>query len=50
MAEPADCGLGYLAQFDSLGAIWAAHEDRRHKFHGIIHLAEAAGVAIRAGR
>jgi len=36
MAEPADCGLGYLAQFDSLGAIWAAHEDRRHKFHGIL--------------
>ena len=25
MAEPADCGLGYLAQFDSFGAIWAAH-------------------------
>jgi len=50
MAEPADCGLGYLAQFDSLAAIWAAHEDRRHKFHGIFHLVEAAGVDIRAGR
>ena len=36
MAEPADSGLGYLAQFDSLSAIWAAHEDRRHKFHGIV--------------
>jgi 8-oxo-dGTP pyrophosphatase MutT (NUDIX family) len=36
MAEPADCGLGYLAQFDSVGAIWAAHEDRHHKFHGIL--------------
>ena len=35
MAEPAHSGLGYLAQFDSLGAIWAAHEDRRHKFHGL---------------
>ena len=44
MAEPADCGLGYLAQFDSLGAIWAAHEDRRHKFHGIFDRVEAAGV------
>ena len=44
MAEPADCGLGYLAQFDSLEAIWAAHEDRRHKFHGIFDRVEAAGV------
>jgi len=44
MAEPADCGLGYLAQFDSLEAIWAAHEDRRHKFHGIFDRIEAAGV------
>jgi len=44
MAEPADCGLGYLAQFDSLDAIWAAHEDRRHKFHGIFDRVEAAGV------
>ena len=44
MAEPADCGLGYLAQFDSLGAIWSAHEDRRHKFHGIFDRVEAAGV------
>jgi 8-oxo-dGTP pyrophosphatase MutT (NUDIX family) len=44
MAEPADCGLGYLAQFDSLEAIWAAHEDRRHKFHGIFDRIEAAGI------
>jgi 8-oxo-dGTP pyrophosphatase MutT (NUDIX family) len=44
MAEPADCGLGYLAQFESVGAIWAAHEDRRHKFHGIFDRVEAAGV------
>jgi len=44
MAEPADCGLGYLAQFESLDAIWAAHEDRRHKFHGIFDRVEAAGV------
>jgi 8-oxo-dGTP pyrophosphatase MutT (NUDIX family) len=47
MAEPADCGLGYLAQFDSFGAIWAAHEDRRHKFHGIFDRVEAAGVDVR---
>ena len=36
MAEPAEYGLGYLAQFDSLDALWAAHADGRHKFHGII--------------
>ena len=35
MAEPADCGLGYLAGFDSVDALWAAHADGRHKFHGI---------------
>ena len=46
MAEPADCGLGYLAQFDSIAAIWAAHEDRRHKFHGIFDRVEAAGVDV----
>jgi len=50
MAEPADSGLGYLAQFDSLGAIWAAHEDRRHKFHGIFHRAAMAGLDVRAAR
>jgi 8-oxo-dGTP pyrophosphatase MutT (NUDIX family) len=36
MAEPAEYGLGYLGQFESLEALWAAHADRRHKFHGII--------------
>ncbi len=36
MAEPAEYGLGYLAQFESAQALWAAHADRRHKFHGII--------------
>ena len=36
MAEPAEYGLGYLAQFDSLGGLWDAHADGRHKFHGII--------------
>ena len=36
MAEPAEYGLAYLAQFESLPALWTAHDDRRHKFHGII--------------
>jgi 8-oxo-dGTP pyrophosphatase MutT (NUDIX family) len=36
MAEPAEYGLAYLAQFESLDDLWAAHVDRRHKFHGII--------------
>jgi 8-oxo-dGTP pyrophosphatase MutT (NUDIX family) len=35
MAEPAEYGLGYLAQFRSLDELWAAHADRRHKFHGV---------------
>jgi len=49
MAEPADCGLGYLAQFDGLDAIWAAHADGRHKFHGVLDRVHAAGVAFRRG-
>jgi recombination protein RecT len=36
MAEPAEYGLVYLAQFESLEELWAAHADRRPKFHGII--------------
>ena len=44
MAEPADCGLAYLSQFDSLESLWAAHADGRHKFHGILDRVEAAGV------
>lgn len=36
MAEPAEYGLGYLAQFESLSDLLAAHADGRHKFHGII--------------
>ena len=35
MAEPAEYGLGYLAQFRSLDELWAAHADGRHKFHGV---------------
>jgi 8-oxo-dGTP pyrophosphatase MutT (NUDIX family) len=36
MAEPAEYGVGYLAQFASLDDVWAAHADGRHKFHGIV--------------
>jgi 8-oxo-dGTP pyrophosphatase MutT (NUDIX family) len=36
MAEPAEYALAYLAQFDSIDDCWAAHADRRHKFHGIV--------------
>ena len=36
MAEPADCGLAYLSEFESLGELWGAHADGRHKFHGIL--------------
>jgi hypothetical protein len=36
MAEPAEYGLGYLAQFGSLDEVWAAHADGRLKFHGIV--------------
>jgi hypothetical protein len=36
MAEPAEYGLGYLAQFDSLADLWAAHADGRLKFQGIL--------------
>jgi len=35
MAEPAEYGLGYLAQFASLDDLMAAHGDGRHKFQGI---------------
>lgn len=36
MAEPAEYGLAYLAQFDSLDEVWAAHADGRHKLEGLI--------------
>jgi ribonuclease/clavin/mitogillin len=35
MAEPAEYGLGYLAQFGSVDELWAAHTDGQHKFHGV---------------
>jgi 8-oxo-dGTP pyrophosphatase MutT (NUDIX family) len=36
MAEPAEYGLGYLAQFRSVDELWSAHADGRHKFHGVV--------------
>jgi 8-oxo-dGTP pyrophosphatase MutT (NUDIX family) len=41
MAEPAEYGLGYLAQFASLDEVWAAHADGRHKFRGIVDRIDA---------
>jgi 8-oxo-dGTP pyrophosphatase MutT (NUDIX family) len=41
MAEPAEYGLGYLAQFDALDDVWRAHDDGRHKFHGIVDRIDA---------
>lgn len=49
MAEPADCGLGYLAQFETLAEVWRAHEDGRHKFHGILDRVQAAGITLPRG-
>ena len=50
MADPAECGLGYLSGFESLDALWAAHADGRHKLHGILdRIARPAGAAARAG-
>jgi 8-oxo-dGTP pyrophosphatase MutT (NUDIX family) len=35
MAEPAEYGLGYLAQFSSLAELWAAHHEGLPKFIGV---------------
>jgi 8-oxo-dGTP pyrophosphatase MutT (NUDIX family) len=40
MAEPAEYGVAYLAQFGSLDELWAAHADGRHKLEGLIHRIE----------
>ncbi|MGH7308697.1 MAG: NUDIX hydrolase [Candidatus Rokuibacteriota bacterium] len=42
MAEPAEYGLGYLAQFESPEHLWAAHADHRGKFAGLIHRIDAS--------
>jgi 8-oxo-dGTP pyrophosphatase MutT (NUDIX family) len=41
MAEPAEYGLAWLTQFDSIDDLWAAHADGRHKFHGIVDRIDA---------
>jgi 8-oxo-dGTP pyrophosphatase MutT (NUDIX family) len=46
MAEPAYSGLAYLGEFDSLAALWAAHTDGRHKFHGINDRLDAVGLRV----
>jgi 8-oxo-dGTP pyrophosphatase MutT (NUDIX family) len=42
MAEPAEYGTQYLAQFESYDAVWRHHADGRPKFHGIIDRLDAA--------
>ncbi|MBI2205764.1 MAG: hypothetical protein HYU41_18110 [Candidatus Rokubacteria bacterium] len=43
MAEPAEYGLAYLAQFDALADIWAAHVDGAPKMNGIVDRIEFWG-------
>lgn len=43
MAEPAEYTLAYLAQFDAWDALWHAHADGQHKFHGIVDRIEFYG-------
>jgi len=52
MAEPASSGLAYLAEFEGVDALWEAHGDGRHKFHGIDDRLIAAGMRLapRPGR
>ncbi len=40
MAEPAEYGLAYIAQFGSVEELWAASDDNREKFTGIVHRIE----------
>jgi 8-oxo-dGTP pyrophosphatase MutT (NUDIX family) len=40
MAEPAEYGLAYLAQFASLAELWAANADGREKLRGIVERIE----------
>jgi 8-oxo-dGTP pyrophosphatase MutT (NUDIX family) len=46
MAEPAEYGTQYLAQFDSYEAVWRHHADGRPKFHGIIDRLDAARYSL----
>jgi endoribonuclease LACTB2 len=36
MAEPAEYGLAYIAQFHSVAELWATSDDNREKFTGIV--------------
>src|SRR3989441_3043674 len=42
MAEPAEYGLAWVAQFHSIEELWTAHADGRAKFHGIIDRLDAS--------
>jgi 8-oxo-dGTP pyrophosphatase MutT (NUDIX family) len=42
MAEPAEYGTQYLAQFESIDDVWRHHADGRPKFDGIIDRLDAA--------
>jgi 8-oxo-dGTP pyrophosphatase MutT (NUDIX family) len=42
MAEPAEYGTQYLAQFESCESVWRHHADGRPKFDGIIDRLDAA--------
>jgi 8-oxo-dGTP pyrophosphatase MutT (NUDIX family) len=46
MAEPAEYGLGYLAQFTSLDELRAWSADSREKFHGIVHRIDSFWAAF----
>src|SRR5207247_375647 len=46
MAEPAEYGLAWVAQFHSIEELWTAHADGRAKFHGIIDRLDAYGKKI----
>jgi 8-oxo-dGTP pyrophosphatase MutT (NUDIX family) len=47
MAEPASAALRYLVGFTGIDALWTAHDDRRHKFHGIDDRLIAAGAKLK---
>ncbi|HUP34262.1 MAG TPA: hypothetical protein VNC82_02335 [Candidatus Limnocylindria bacterium] len=47
MAEPASAALRYLSDFSGIDELWTAHDDRRHKFHGIDDRLIAAGAKLK---
>ena len=50
MAEPAEYAVAYLAQFASLGELWAAHADGQARFEGISHRSDAIADDWKATR